>query len=182
MAAMAEGEAADVAKKLAKCSHSGRMVFAPVLNADEHLFSLDGNSQLKAAHVCSSAVVLPRANYATVLDRWRSISVLNGERPGNRIDPENVQPSTSSSDFVGFVSLVGWLVGSWKTTVAGRGEQLLHLRFAIVLITEIVQVFQLSCSRVMADASHEFGSTSHLREWYIWCRSFVRFVFTHLRA
>lgn len=80
------------AAKLKKRKSGGRMTHAPVLNLSEHIFKAvfhvgAAMPETRGLQVHSPAQVLPKANFSTVMARWRQWSVMNGmEAPGRHVD------------------------------------------------------------------------------------------------
>jgi hypothetical protein len=92
------------AKSVEKLSKRGRARRMAVMNRTEALFMVEpefvaSSSSLSTAPslapprglaVMSPAVVLPAANWRTILSRWESWSAFTGARPGKLVDPEQV--------------------------------------------------------------------------------------------
>ena len=80
-----------VSHRLLRRRRKGKTVHAPVLNVCETIVVQNMDNRARSASLHSPAVVMPRANYSTVLDRWRSWSVGNGSpHAGSRVDPDQV--------------------------------------------------------------------------------------------
>ncbi len=76
-------------KAISKHTRKRNMMHAPVLNLEERISKLvdvNGTPCVAGLSLYSPAQVLPKANYATVLDRWRRWTVCNGHKPGSGID------------------------------------------------------------------------------------------------
>ena len=118
-------------KKLEK---RGRNVHMPVLNASETLVSVPfphEQAPWRSMELAQPAVPMPAANYATVFDRWRKWTVLNGlPRAGRAIDPDNViAPAMGAAgdkilllckDALGVNSCIEGLVAS--AAISSRGD------------------------------------------------------------
>ena len=91
-----------VAGKLAKRAKKGRMQHCPVLNMCETVFTLKGEprNSVQALSPHSPAIVMPCANYSTVLHHWSSWTVCNGfGTSGSKLDSGGIIQAASPSSW-----------------------------------------------------------------------------------